>query len=428
MLKVNLQSNQAGGAEDFQPVQVTIPLSGDPIENLARETLKMLRIATEAEINGYNRIYGGDIVSHFIKELNDAKVTLDRAKFARQKTISLTVYVSKQIVENIKRYLANPNAPSIKPVSQMTAGERITEVINRCLPLLPEGVAEQLKALLTPAAIATMVVVLGVWVAGHFFGISEIADAILLIVGGIFLGMAAFQAGQELYEFAVKTLNGTTEKDLNEAAQHLANAISLVGVQVVLALFVKNAGRAKIFRQPYQNATPLTLKTVPTLPRTQGKIFYRSKASPDYSMPEGFGATNPLTGNMRYSPNGSPKSIALAKIHEKVHSILTPKLQFLREIRVVPRYNSYIKSSLFRYLEEALAETVAQVSVNGLRSVITGIKFPVKNGYVTLAEMGAEASGLFLGSVGTGGLIYLVYFNSTAAEKNGWMEFKVNSQ
>lgn len=63
----------------------------------------------------------------------------------------------------------------------------------------------------------------------------------------------------------------------------------------------------------------------------------------------------------------------------------------MREIRVVPRYNSYIKSSIFRYLEEAIAETIAQVSVNGWREVITGLSFPVKNGYITLVEIRTEA-------------------------------------
>ena len=425
MLRVSLGASRTVGGESFQPIAVTVPLTGDPVENLARETLKMLRIATDGEINGYNRIFGGDIVQHFINELSEAKTTLAQARAAGKKSISMTIYVSTQIVENIKKYLADPNASPLKPVAQMTASEKLTEVITRCLPLLPAGVADQLKALLNPTAIAAMLVVLVIWVGGHFFGVSEIADAILLVVGGIFLGMAAIQAGQELYSFADKTINGISDKELNEAAQHLANAISLIGVQVVLALFIKGAKQSRVFRNTYNGATPMTLRTVGQLPRTPGKIFYRSKAVPDATMPEGYGATNPTTGNMRYSPLGNPKSVALAKIHERVHSILTPKLQLLREIRIVPRYNSYITSSLFRYLEEALAETVAQVSVNGVRSVITGLTFPVKNGYVTLVEMVAEGKGIFLGTVGTGGLVYLVYFNASGPDQKDWMEFKV---
>lgn len=326
MLRVNEKNNSHNEQEDYKPVAVTISLTGDPVENLARETLKMLKIATEAEINGYNRIYGGDIVNHFMNELSEVNSAVAQAKSLKKKSISLTIYVSTKIVDNINKFLANPNAPSLKPVSEMTAGERITEVITRCLPLLPEGVAVQLKALLSPWAIAIMVGVLGVWVAGHFFIASEIADAILLIAGAAFLGMAAFQAGEELYSFATKTLQGTTDSDLDEAAHHLANAISLVGVQVILGLFLKGTFKAKIFRNTYNGAKPLSLGEVPKLPRTQGRIFYRSRVSPDYSMPEGFGATDPLTGNIKYSSYGNPKSIRLAKIHEKVHSVLTPKL------------------------------------------------------------------------------------------------------
>ncbi len=428
MLKVKAEIKEQNRQEDYKPVAVTISLTGDPLENLARETLKMLKISTEAEINGYNRIYGGDIVDHFVKELGETKPVITQAKSIKKKFLNLTIYVSTQIIDKINKFLANPNAPSLKPVSEMIAEEKIAEVITCCLPLLPEGVAMQLKALLSPWAIAIMGGVLVVWVAGHFFIASEIADAILLLAGAVFLGMGAFQAGEELYSFATKTLNGKTDADLNQAAQHLANAISLIGVQVILALFLKSASKVKVFRNTYEGATPLSLRNVPDLPRTPGKILYRSKAYPDYSLPEGFGSTNPLTGNMKYSPYGSAKSIRLAKIHEKVHSVLTPKLQVLRGVRLVPRYNSYIKSGIFRYLEEALAETIAQVIVNGLREVVTGLSFPVKNGYVTLAQIGTEAKGLLLGSVSTGGISYLVYFNSTETNDSKWMEFKVKPE
>jgi hypothetical protein len=71
-----------------------------------------------------------------------------------------------------------------------------------------------------------------------------------------------------------------------------------------------------------------------------------------------------------------------------VHQFLAPKLYVLREYRVSNRASSYMRSSLWRYIEEALAETVAQVGVHGIRQFFTGIKFPVQNGYMYLTKGG----------------------------------------
>ena len=100
-------------------------------------------------------------------------------------------------------------------------------------------------------------------------------------------------------------------------------------------------------------------------------------------------------------------------------SFLRPKLYFLREIRVQFNGNAYVNSQLMRYLEEALAETVAQVGVNGFRAAVDGIKFPVKNGKVyaiSLAGMRTEAVGILLRPVNVGGMIFNVYF-SLGADK-----------
>jgi hypothetical protein len=54
------------------------------------------------------------------------------------------------------------------------------------------------------------------------------------------------------------------------------------------------------------------------------------------------------------------------------------------------RTGSYAGSSLFRYLEEALAETFAQVRVNGWQKLFSSIEFPTKNGYVYWVKAGSD--------------------------------------
>ena len=67
---------------------------------------------------------------------------------------------------------------------------------------------------------------------------------------------------------------------------------------------------------------------------------------------------------------------------------------------------AYAKSGLCRYLEEALAESYAQVKVNGVRGLPDGLAFPIRNGYVSLARVATEGA---IGTVSYGGVLYVVH-------------------
>lgn len=105
-----------------------------------------------------------------------------------------------------------------------------------------------------------------------------------------------------------------------------------------------------------------------------------------------------------------------------MHRALTPKLNILRSFRVEARAASYVHSSLRKYLEEALAESFAQVAIHGVRGLLTGIAFPVRNGYVTLfvkqvthhgilKPVVPEAAGLYLGSLNVNSWLWDMHFS-----------------
>lgn len=98
-------------------------------------------------------------------------------------------------------------------------------------------------------------------------------------------------------------------------------------------------------------------------------------------------------GNIRVSTRGSATDQALVLLHEKVHRFLTPKLLVLRHYRVSSRAASYVRSSLWRYIEEALAETIARVGVQGFAKSFEGIRFPIQNGYMFLTRAGGRLPG-----------------------------------
>lgn len=60
-------------------------------------------------------------------------------------------------------------------------------------------------------------------------------------------------------------------------------------------------------------------------------------------------------------------------------------------------------SALLRYLEEALAEGYAQLKVHGVVSALRAYRFPLRTGYVTISQVGAE--GQAIGAITVGGVL-----------------------
>ena len=114
-----------------------------------------------------------------------------------------------------------------------------------------------------------------------------------------------------------------------------------------------------------------------------------------------------MFGDMTLSTKGSPMEKALAHHHEWIHSILSPWLVPLRNLRANLKASSYVKSALLQYLEEALAETYSLLRVRGVAGLLDGIKFPISNGYVTISALKAE--GMAIGAIALGGRTLTVY-------------------
>ena len=133
--------------------------------------------------------------------------------------------------------------------------------------------------------------------------------------------------------------------------------------------------------------------------------FAKTTVTYDPTLPAGEGFTDPF-GNITLSTKGTAADQALVRYHEEVHSFFSPKFKPLRNLRAKAGQAGYDRSALLQYLEEALAETRAQMKVNGLSGLPEGIRFPIANGYVTLSQVVTEAA---IGTVVFGGVVYGVY-------------------
>jgi hypothetical protein len=138
---------------------------------------------------------------------------------------------------------------------------------------------------------------------------------------------------------------------------------------------------------------------------TRGRLFASATKTGSSSLPAGTGVTDKF-GNVRYSTLGTADDVALARHHESIHSFLSPKFKLFRELRADFATAGYQKSATLRYIEEALAESYAQMRVNGIKGLPTGIKFPIKEGYVSIQALAAEGA---VGTIVVGGVTYYVF-------------------
>jgi hypothetical protein len=255
---------------------------------------------------------------------------------------------------------------------------RRLEVTLERAKLGPE-VRAQLQAIISAESLEIMAGVLVAWVVSHAVGIGEVIDIILAAAGAVAIGFSFFAGLDHLYLFATGAYNARSAPDLDAAGEHFAKAIGILGVQAVLAFLFKGRPYAKR-ETPYPVVPPS---------KTPG-WRYRPTLTWTRKLVAGDGETSSW-GDITVSSKGSAiNSRLVALYHEQVHRWFTPKLYLMRYFRVECRTGSYVNSSLWRYIEEMLAEGIAKGRVYGLQESFDGISFPVKNGYLYLIRAGAD--------------------------------------
>src|SRR5215471_3991715 len=101
---------------------------------------------------------------------------------------------------------------------------------------MPGSLAYQLEALLTPLNLSIMAGTLALWAGSHFFGVGEIVDVGLLLVGAFTIGWSMEDVLRNLVDFGQGAIRATSEDDLDRAAQAFARAIVTAGITAVMAL------------------------------------------------------------------------------------------------------------------------------------------------------------------------------------------------
>jgi len=285
-------------------------------------------------------------------------------------------------------------------VATMSRESKIQEAMRRSLPRLGPDARAQVEAMLSPASLAIIGSTLVVWAGSHFFGIGEIVDIVLLVVGFSLLGVSVLEGAKELMAFAETALGAVDEAELDKAAEHFARAVVILGISTISAILLRKSASSVIKRgAPHIHRMPNIGK--PPAPGTPPRV------TRPFSLGNGVQGQTDAWGNIAVMRNQSMQQQRLTLLHEWVHRVLSPRVGPLRQIRAQIRLSAYGRSALLQYLEEALAESYAQLRMGGgIRGLLVGIKFPLAEGYVTISQMAGE--GIAIGNITIGSAQFTV--------------------
>ena len=284
-------------------------------------------------------------------------------------------------------------------IARMTFNEKVGEAMERSLPYLPENAREIVRSLTKPETLAIIGGTLAVWAGSHFFGVGEIVDVILLVVGVVTVGFAVFEGASEFYDFTEGALHAKSDADLDAAARHFARAVTLLGIATVQALLMR--GQVQSVAARGMPKVQPRFKLAPP-PAGVGKLNVSRPAQ----IPGGSLGTTSGYGVISVARNQSLTEQRITLLHELVHRFFSPRAGPFLRFRAELRLSAYSRSAFLKYLEEALAEGYAQLRVNGLIEAVRALRFPLANGYVTVSQLVIE--GTAIGTIVVGGTVLKV--------------------
>lgn len=304
-------------------------------------------------------------------------------------------------------------------ISTMGLEARLGAVFRKAAAQLPGDVGRHLLALVSPESLAVMAGVVVIWAASHFVGVGEIADVALLIGGWLTIGTGAVAGCRKLLSSMLTTRSARSEADLDRAAHELADAVTVLGVDVALGLLFR--GRPKgTLGHSYNGPLPPMRQALRVMPRAGPMHRYEFQIHYTRAMQPGRGGTNPLNVSRigrNYLPGSgsldqSMRGVRQGVHHEVVHLWLNRTFSTFGRPTLYMKMGAYKRSYILRYLEEAAAEARSQLYVRPREGEPIFYKFPFDRRYeVTLQQMGAEAKGILLGPVVVGNATYHAYFS-----------------
>jgi hypothetical protein len=128
-------------------------------------------------------------------------------------------------------------------VGALSLPDRLKIVLTKSKENFGPDVRQAIDALMAPTNLAILAGTLGVWAASHLFGVGEIIDVLLLLVGAFTIGWSITDVAQHIYTFVDRTVNAKSEDDLFKASSAFSHAVVLAGITVIMALLLRRSAK-----------------------------------------------------------------------------------------------------------------------------------------------------------------------------------------
>ena len=178
------------------------------------------------------RLFGGFSTDQRISQNDTGKTQRKPEGTSKSKETSNTHELQSS------KSFSKTTSPAPSNIGELNPVQKLVKAVEYAILELPAEIAEDVRAVLSPGAIASMAGIFAAYAASHAAGIGFIADAAFLLAGVAFLGRQIVGVVKDLIGFS-QAVNATTEEELQQAGKHLANAVSTVGISVVMAILTK---------------------------------------------------------------------------------------------------------------------------------------------------------------------------------------------
>jgi hypothetical protein len=134
-------------------------------------------------------------------------------------------------------------------IFRLSVQAKLERCIRYAASYLPGEAGTQLRALLNPRAIAAMTAMIGISAGAQLTPFGWIVDIAGFCLGAYALGSSIWQVSTDLRQFASGLQAAQTDSDLRSAGEHLARALSVIGVGTLLLWLTKRGARAMLTTQ-----------------------------------------------------------------------------------------------------------------------------------------------------------------------------------
>jgi hypothetical protein len=131
-------------------------------------------------------------------------------------------------------------------IAEMSIERRVSEIIERAIPLMPAHVPSEFLSLLAAVSIGRVVALVAAWATSHAVDLGEILDLVLgaaLVAGLVLMGWCVIEASRDRWKIVEIVRAARTEKDLDAGAALFAKAVTTLGVAVVNVLLMRGLRR-----------------------------------------------------------------------------------------------------------------------------------------------------------------------------------------